>query len=222
MKTKINKLMAYIYMPLIFTIIGFVLFYIALSPVLNLVTNVGAMVVAEDIPSFTENLESAFVPPAIIDASEQENTIDLSEVDIPSSGTHYAQITCERIGLDAPVYMDDTDAILKVGVGQYLGTSIPGFGKPIMLAAHCTTFFAPFEFIEVGDVVTITTSYGVYEYEITETSVVEPPFKGAYDLAQEEEELIMYTCYPFKLLSGSRQKRLFVYGKKIAGPDIIY
>ncbi len=221
MSKNIKRLMAYVYMPLIFTLIGFLTLYIALKPVFDLAIAAGSMMIADDIPTFSDGLKDAFTPVEVEDVEEQEDVLKLADIEYPSYGTRYGQMSCERIQLDAPLYMGDSNAILKVGVGQYLGSFIPGYGRPIMLAAHCTTFFAPFEYIEKGDVVTVTTSYGVYQYEITDVKVVEPPFDDAYNLAQEKEQLIMYTCYPFKLLSGSREKRLFVYGDKIAGPDLV-
>ena len=138
---------------------------------------------------------------------------------MPTMGTLYAHITCETIGLDAPLYFGDTDTILKNGVGQYIGSSIPGFGKPLMLAAHNTTYFLPLQKITQGDIVTITTSYGIYKYQVTGTRIADRTDKSAYDLAQMNEQLIMYTCYPFNML-GSLQNRFFVYADKISGPAI--
>jgi sortase A len=39
-------------------------------------------------------------------------------------------------------------------------------------------------------------------------------------LSYEEEKLIMYTCYPFETLVGTKQDRLFVFADKISGPVV--
>ena len=45
----------------------------------------------------------------------------------------------------------------------------------------------------------------------------------AYDLLQDKEQLIMYTCYPFEMLVGiTKQERLFVYADKISGLSLIH
>lgn len=211
--------MAYVYMPLFFTIIGYGIVYVAALPILDTVSSYGSLIMSSDTPNFeNDELKSIFEAPV---KKEDRTTIPGSEVTIPNSGTLYAHISSEKSGLDAPLYFGDSDTILKNGVGQYVGSSIPGFGLPILLAAHNTTYFLPLENIKVGDIVIITTSYGIYNYQITATKIVDKNDKSAYDLAQKKEQLIMYTCYPFNML-GALQKRYFVYADKISGPVIDY
>ena len=88
-----------------------------------------------------------------------------------------------------------------------------------MLAAHRTQHFFPLKDAVVGDIITITTSYGVYEYEVTDIQIRDKNDKTAYNLNQDKEQLIMYTCYPFVFLADS-QNRYFVYADKISGPTI--
>ena len=72
----------------------------------------------------------------------------------------------------------------------------------------------------MGDIVTITTSYGVFEYQVTDMQVKSSTDKSAYDLKQDKEQLILYTCYPFDML-GLTPNRYFVYADKISGPSIV-
>lgn len=209
--------MAYIYMPLFFTLIGYGIVYVAALPVLDTISSYGSLLMSSNTPNFdNDQLKSIFESPV---NKEDASSIPASEVQMPTSGTLYANISCDTIGLDAPLYFGDTDAILKNGVGQYTGSSIPGFGLPILLAAHNTTYFLPLQNIKAGDIVTITTNYGIYKYSITKTKIADKNDKSAYDLAQKKEQLIMYTCYPFNML-GTLQNRYFVYGDKISGPVI--
>lgn len=212
--------MAYVYMPLIFVLFGFVLFYIATAPVINLVYNVGSMVIARDIPDFDTSLENIYV------VSEQEEvrqdeTVYASEVTWPTVGQQYGELSCERIQLKTPVYFGDSNDILRVGTGQYSGSFIPGYNRVIMLCSHNTTFFKPLQFVEVGDVFDFRTNYGDYQYEVTGTRIADHEDATAYDLTKQEEELIMYTCYPFETLATVKTDRLFVYAKRISGPTVI-
>ena len=211
------KVMAYVYMPLFFTIIGYGIVYVAALPILDVISSYGSLIISSDTPNFdNDQLKSIFEAPV---NKEDRATIPASEVTMPTAGTLYAHISCTKAGLDAPIYFDDSDAILKNGVGQYTGSSIPGFGLPILLAGHNTTYFLPLQNIEVGDIITITTSYGIYKYQITATKIVSKNLASAYNLAQKKEQLIMYTCYPFNML-GTLANRYFVYGDKISGPVI--
>lgn len=123
--------------------------------------------------------------------------------------------------MDAPVYFGDNNDILRVGAGQYIGSFLPGYGRTIMLCAHNTTFFKPLQVIEAGDIITFKTSYGVYQYQVSRTDVKDHNDSTAYDLLQEKEELVMYTCYPFETMVGTKTDRFFVYCEKISGPTVI-
>ncbi len=221
---RIKRLMAYIYMPLIFTILGYLLVYIAFKPIINIGISVTSMIMAQEAPNFTLELQSIYVEPEEIPVQDGETevvpTVKLEDVVWPSYGQHYAQISCDRIGLDAPLYMGDDDSITRVGAGQYIGSFIPGYGRVVLVAGHCTTFFKPLKNVKDGDVIVVKTSYGVYQYQVSKIQVYKADDMEAYDLSQDYEQLILYTCYPFRLLSGSRQQRMFVYADKISGPQL--
>ena len=42
----------------------------------------------------------------------------------------------------------------------------------------------------------------------------------AYDLLQNKEQLILFTCYPVEGL-GEKEDRFFVYADKISGPTVV-
>lgn len=246
-------------MPLIFTVFGYLIVYMALKPVIELTVSVTTMIMANEVPDFNMNLGNIFEDPTKPNASREYVRIDTGEKVVvkvnpdgtveeknnnnatgggsskqdsskykvpsdtlkwPKNGERYGKITCERIDMEAPLFMGDGFMILRQGVGQFAGSFIPGYGKPILLAGHSMTFFAPLEDIEKGDIVTITTSYGVYKYKVTGSKITGASGSGAYDLKQDKEQLIMYTCYPFTLLSGSRRQRYFVYADLISGPKL--
>lgn len=127
----------------------------------------------------------------------------LSSVTYPSEGDRYATITISGTNVDAPVYYGDTNKILNAGVGTYKDDSrvgIPGEGKTILLAGHNNTFFNDLQHAEAGATVTIMTHYGVYTYEVTGTEILDYQDETAYDFTRTDENLILYTCYPFDAL----------------------
>ena len=147
-------------------------------------------------------------------------TLPLSSITYPSEGDRYATITISGTNVDAPVYYGDTNKILNAGVGTYKDDSrvgIPGEGKTILLAGHNNTFFNDLQHAEAGATVTITTHYGVYTYEITDTEILDYQDETAYDFSRTDENLILYTCYPFDAL-GFTPNRFFVYAKYVSGP----
>lgn len=220
MKRQVKRLMAYFYMPLIFTVIGYAILYVACAPVIELASTIGTMILVKDVPSFQTELGSIYEG-VTFQIDSQPETVSVKEVEWPTIGKQYGKLSCDRIGLETPVYFGDSNAILKNGAGQYHGTFLPGYGKPIMLCAHNTTFFAPLQNVETGDIFTFTTNYGIYQYQVTGTRIADHNDSTAYDLLQDNEQLIMYTCYPFERMVGTKTDRLFVYADKIAGPVVV-
>src|SRR5574344_533229 len=214
-----KKLMAYFYMPLIFVLAGFAIVYVAFHPVITMAEAIGSMLISQEAPDFNDKLNSIYTEPETTNTEAQQ--ISSSQIQNPEVGDLYAKVTCDRIGLTGPLYMGDTKAILKAGIGQYYGSFIPGYGRPLLIAAHNTTYFRPLQDIIEGDIVTISTSYGVYQYKVTGTRVALATDESAYNLTQDKEQLIMYTCYPFDMLTASKSERFFVYADKISGPDIV-
>ena len=90
-------------------------------------------------------------------------------------------------------------------------------GKTILLAGHNNTFFNDLQHAEAGATVTITTHYGVYTYEVAGTEILDYQDETAYDFTRTDENLILYTCYPFDAL-GFTPNRFFVYAKYVSGP----
>ena len=71
----------------------------------------------------------------------------------------------------------------------------------------------------MGSTIEISTNYGQYVYEITGTKITTAQDNTAYDLDSEEENLVLYTCYPFDQI-GLTPERYFVYAKYLSGPKI--
>lgn len=228
MKNKIIKLMAYIFMPLIFTFLGYFIAYVALAPALDMLQAAGSMVMAKEAPDFNTGLNSIYKKTnnKTTDSSKKRNIdeISINDIEFPDDETQYARIKCNRIKLDAPVYWGDSNAVLKAGVGNYIGSFIPGFGKSILLSGHNTTYFKPLKNIAVNDIITYDTNYGEYQYKVKKLEVLNEDVaaKTCNDLlSQNTETLIMYTCYPFKKLSYRKTDRFFVFADKISGPTVI-
>lgn len=149
---------------------------------------------------------------AVKPETDDAETIPLSSITYPNEGDRYATITIEGTEVNAPVYYGDNTTILNQGVGTYKDDSragIPGESKTILLAGHNNTFFNDLQSVEVGDVVTIETHYGTYTYTVEECKVLEYNDTSAYDFTRTDENLILYTCYPFDAL-GFTSQRYFV------------
>ena len=148
-----------------------------------------------------------------------EGTILKTDIQYPESGEQYGELNWKEGTLQVPVYYGDTDAVFEQGAGTYTGYSLPGQGKTILIGGHDGTFFTPLADMKKGDIINLTTTYGKYEYKITDIRIADIKEADAYQ-EKETETLILYTCYPFGQESEVRTERYYVYAEKISGPDI--
>lgn len=156
----------------------------------------------------------------VSEESEPASSVPLSSITYPTTGDRYGRITVSGTTVDAPLYYGDANAQLNAGVGTYKDdkrVGIPGEGKTILLAGHNNTFFSDLQHVEVGGIVTLETHYGTYTYQVTEMKVLDHQDSSAYDFTRTDENLILYTCYPFDAI-GFTPQRYFVYASYLSGP----
>lgn len=215
-----KKLLAYFIVPVVFCLLGYFLLWVALLPVWSMASTYLSFLVSDHAPNFNTELSQLYDPNAI---KSDADVIPGSEVEFPLSGSQYGQITCDAIGLDAPVYWYDTEDILAYGVGQSLVSLLPGFGRVIILSGHNTTFFACLQDAAVGNVIDFHTNYCDYQYTVTNVQVYNETELETLLLQKakdQREELIMYTCYPFHAITGRKTDRLVVFANRTAGKDV--
>lgn len=206
-----------IFSPVIMTVMGAALIVILCLPARSLLVSTGRMILSKSVPAYSGSLDSIYDE----NSKMYKNKVSSDRVTMPVNETHYAMIRCENWNLDAKLYFGDTDRVLQEGIGQYIGSSIPGMGKPVLLTGHSNTFLSGMAKVQQGDIVTIRTNYGIYKYRINKSVIADASDASAYDLGQNREQLILYTCYPYNASVGTRKERHFLYGEKIAGPEIV-
>lgn len=203
-------------MPIFFAIIGLGVAFALIYPIYQNFSNLVGMITSADAPSFNDELSSIYDGNSPI-----VKTIKNEDVVMPDYNCKYGELSCASLDIDAPLYYGDSDIAMRYGVGQFAGSYLPGYGGVIVVAGHNTTFFYNFRNVKVGDVFTIKTNYGKFKYKCYKIEPHEYDDLSAIDYLQEKEELIMYTCYPFKKMAGVKTQRLFVYCEKISGPTVV-
>lgn len=212
-----KRIAPYIFMPLLFIILGFIVLLISGKPVVDMIKSYGNMIITKGAPGYGNEFDSELSKIEM----NKKSIFDAIQIQVPALETHYGNLYCERVELEAPIYYGDSDTVLSYGVGQYTASGLPGEGKPILIGGHDGTYFAPLEYIEIGDVVTIETNYGQFEYKVAATRIADALEADAYDLSQEKEQLILYTCYPFNQLLKDSSERFFVYCERISDSETV-
>lgn len=187
----------------------FVLGYSFLSPVYSVLTSLARSEQVSEATAFYQDQD--FLDLAVIDNED---------VASPYVGTHYGRIQIDAVNLDVKLYWGDTDAILNKGAGQYIGSSMPGYQKPLLIGGHNLTYFKPLKDVEIDDEIVITTHYAKYVYKVIKLDVVDYRDMEAFDLGVMDEVLMLYTCHPFEILWSRKTDRFVVYGERVEGPDV--
>jgi len=89
-------------------------------------------------------------------------------------GSLVGRIEIPRLALAAVVFEGTSDGTLARGVGHLTSSAAPGQLGNLVLAGHRDTFFRELRGVRAGDVVTVATPDGPFQYEVESTAVVGP------------------------------------------------
>jgi sortase A len=131
----------------------------------------------------------------------------------PPMGEAVGILQIPRLNADLPIVEGTDPDDLEKGVGHYKGSYYPNEKGQIVLSGHRDTVFRKAGELEIGDSLEIVLPYGNFEYEITETKIVESDDLSIITLQNETEELLLTTCYPFSYV-GNAPQRYIIYAKK--------
>ena len=124
-------------------------------------------------------------------------------------GDPFGTITIPSVDIEVTAYHGDSETEFRKGVGHYAGSFYPGQDGNILIAGHRNSFFRNFEYLEIGDTVNVDTTYGRFEYTITEFKIIKGNDNSiAKDTTQEQ--LTMYTCYPFTYIGNAPERYVVI------------
>ena len=210
-------------LPIVFCILIYLICAAVILPSTSSYLSMANIFFSDREKSFTKEHRNIFVP--VEDTSETPENPDKPDIVkasgfvFPSYEDQFGELIIEDCQIKADLYFGDSWYVLGNGVGIYNGSAIPGYGRTILIAGHNNTYFNGLKHAKEGQIVKIRTNYGNYQYEITGTKITDNEDRSAYDLGKNEENLIMYTCYPFDTL-GLTNLRAFIYAKYVSGPVI--
>lgn len=145
------------------------------------------------VPDHLLPLIDAYVPPPIPTPSPEQ----ARRVQIPA------------INVDAPIFQGDDWDQLKKGVGQHIGSSLPGVNGNIVLSAHNDIFGQIFRYLDnlsPGDEIIISTERQSYTYVVRDLQTVEPT--DVWVMAgTEHASATLISCYPYLV----NNKRIVVF-----------
>lgn len=202
-------------MPLFFLLIGYAILILLALPYIRPLSSIYSMVSQNQTPDFSNSMQNHFEEDVNLPtegAVENNGSVSLAD--------QYGTIEIPSVNINVPLMYGATDQALYYGAGQRVQSAKPGYGKPVMIGGHTIPYFKNLGIINNGDIITIRTYYGIFQYQVTGTAVAGDTDGSAYDLTQNKEQLILFTCYPLDGV-GTKDERLFVYADKISGPEVV-
>lgn len=129
---------------------------------------------------------------------------------IPTPGPEQARrVEIPAINVDAPIFQGDDWDQLKKGVGQHIGSSLPGLEGNVVLSAHNDIFGQIFRYLDKlnpGDEIIISTERQSYTYVVRDIQVVDPT-EVEVMAPTEHASTTLISCYPYLV----NNKRIVVF-----------
>ena len=137
-----------------------------------------------------------------IDSNGEEIQVELnSDKSIkkyPSYGLNYATLNIERLNIKNAVYFGDMTSILSLGIGHATWSDMPTEGGTVVYSGHNReNKLAGLKEVKIGDKVLVDASYAKCTYEVKKTQILKDYETDKLTKINNEETLILYTCYPF-------------------------
>ena len=207
--------------PIIFLVIGYSLIYVIGKPVIQFVTSSIQLFLLTDTPNFETTKQSFTAVDNKKIATNARNELPSSKIDYPVGGQLYGKVKIEKLQLNVPLYFGDTEEILREGAGQFMGSVYPGELGTSLIGGHNVDDFGKLGAAQVGDEITLQTTYGNYVNRINQIEVRDKKDKEINDMIYQRNDrrVILYTCYPIDSL-GLTNERLFAIGEFVSGPMI--
>lgn len=140
---------------------------------------------AGNIPAHLLPAINAYVPPPIpTPSAEQARRIQIPSIDV-----------------DSPIVQGDDWEQLKKGVGQHIGSALPGQTGNLVLSAHNDIYgeiFRHLDKLSAGDEIIISTERQAYTYVVRDIQRVNPT--DVHVMASTEHaSSTLISCYPYRV-----------------------
>ncbi len=213
----------FLILPIVFLLIGYILFFVCLTPVIDPLVSVYKL-------AFSNANASSAVDGtgtnSIFNGSTgvHSGLLTTDDFEFPTWGKLFGSIKVDNTEIDCDLIFGDSKDLLKKGACMSMESRIPGCGSGVLVGAHNNTYFHTLPDAQVGDLVHLETNYGSFVYRIYETKIIDTSKSGHADeyfpeLYGDKEILLLYTCWPINTLA-STPNRYFAFCEFVSGPQV--
>ncbi len=157
-----------------------------------------------EIYQMNSNLGVQYLPKLDLTAQTKSSTAVVQ----PKVGDVIGSLSIPRLKRVIPIVQGTNAEELKKGVGHYIASVLPGMSDNSVLAGHRDSVFRNLGDVQLGDLLTVTTDYGIFVYEVKKIRIVVADDKTVI-VPTNGAVLTLSTCYPFGYI-GNAPKRYIV------------
>ena len=123
-------------------------------------------------------------------------------------GDKLGRIWVEGTNVDCGLYLGDDEAEFSRGAGCRAQSDcvLPGENGTVFIGAHTGTYFADLGSCQIGAIIHLDTDWGDFAYQITDMQVILETDIDKVRWGASEHSCILYTCYPFGILTHTTQR----------------
>ena len=123
-------------------------------------------------------------------------------------GDKLGRIWVEGTKVDCGLYLGDDEAEFSRGAGCRAESDcvLPGENGTVFIGAHTGTYFADLGSCQIGAIIHLDTDWGDFAYQITDMQVILETDIDKVRWGASEPSCILYTCYPFGILTHTTQR----------------
>ena len=123
-------------------------------------------------------------------------------------GDKLGRIWVEGTNVDCGLYLGDDEAEFSRGAGCRAQSDcvLPCENGTVFIGAHTGTYFADLGSCQIGAIIHLDTDWGDFAYQITDMQVILETDIDKVRWGASEPSCILYTCYPFGILTHTTQR----------------
>ena len=160
--------------------------------------------VGVSITVFGNKIESLFamVDLVSVKGNDEEIKVELDENKTinkyPSYGAKYATLKIPNVNIENDVYFGDSTDILSLGIGHSSWSHMPTEGDVIVYSGHNREDkLDGLKNINIKEKIIVETDYATCTYQVVKTEILKDTRIDKLTKVDDNETLILYTCYPF-------------------------
>ena len=152
-------------------------------------------------------------------SAKRQEQVDAAEAahDTVAYGDKLGRIWVEGTKVDCALYWGDSESQFSRGAGCRAESDcvLPGENGTVLIGAHTGTYFSDLGSVQLGAMIHLETDWGDFTYQVTDMQVILETDIDKVRLGATEPSVILYTCYPFGILTHTTQ-RYAVYADPVS------